>query len=122
MVATAEDTSDITRAILSVTLVSEVVTSIFDTSRFDMTVVLRVAVALTVGVLGNVSFVLRRFEFYSTLLEVLNVKDLVGEGRLQVHKEHGEGEFGAILLCIPDTGDLVAEVSISALMSAGSTE
>jgi hypothetical protein len=59
MVATAEDTSDITRAILSVTLMSEVVTSAFDTARFKVTVVLRVAVALTVGALGNISFVVR---------------------------------------------------------------
>jgi hypothetical protein len=91
--------------------VSEVVSSAFDTSRFEVTVVLCVAVALTVGALGNVSFVLRRFKFYSTLLEVLNLEDvLVGGGRLQVHKEHGEGEFGVILLNVPDIGDLVAEV------------
>jgi hypothetical protein len=34
MVATIEDTADITRAIFSVTLVSEMVTSAFDASRF----------------------------------------------------------------------------------------
>jgi hypothetical protein len=83
MVATAGDTTDITRANLSVTLVSEVVTSAFDTSRFDVTVVLCVAVGLTFGALGNVSFVLRRFKVYSTLLEVLNLEDvLAGGGRL----------------------------------------
>jgi phosphate/sulfate permease len=72
MNTTAEDTSDITRAILSVTLLSEVVTGAFDTSLFDVTVVLCVAVALAVGALTYVPFVLRRFEFYFTLLEVFD--------------------------------------------------
>jgi hypothetical protein len=44
-------------------------------------------------------------------LEVLNLEDvLVSGGRLQVNKEHGEGEFGTILLNAPDIGDLVAEI------------
>jgi hypothetical protein len=111
MVATAEDTSDFTGAMLSGTLMSEVVTSAFDTERLKVTVVLRVAIALTVGALGNISFVVRRFECNFAVLEVLELEDvLVGGGRLQVHEEHGEGEFGARLLYIPDIGDLVAEV------------
>jgi hypothetical protein len=70
-----------------------------------------VAVALTVGALANVSFVLRRLKFYSTLMEVLNLEDvLVGGGRLQVHKVHGEVEFDAILRNVPNIGVLMAEV------------
>jgi hypothetical protein len=110
MVATTEDTADITGAIFSVTLVSEVVTGAFDASRFEMTVVLCVTMSLAVGALSNVSFVLR-FKLYFTLLEVFDEVDvLVVWGWLQVHKKHGERELGAKLLNIPNAGDRVAEV------------
>jgi hypothetical protein len=48
MVATTKDTADITGAIFSVTLVSEMVTGALDASRFEMTVVLRVTISLAV--------------------------------------------------------------------------
>jgi hypothetical protein len=110
MVAATEDTADITRAIFSVTLGSEMVTGAFDASRFEMTVVLCVSVSLAFNALSNVSFVLRRYKFYFTLLKVFDKEDvLVGRGRLQVHKKHGKGELGAILLNVPNVGDHVAE-------------
>jgi hypothetical protein len=99
MVATTEDTADITGAILSVTLVSEMITVALDACRFEMTVVLRVPISRAVGALCNVPFLFRRFKCYFTLLEVFYEEDvLIVWGRLQVHKEHGERELGTKLL------------------------
>jgi hypothetical protein len=62
MVATTEDTADITRAIFSVTLVSEMITGALDATLFEMTVVLRVTISVAVGALCNVPFLFRRFK------------------------------------------------------------
>lgn len=60
-----------------------------------MTIVLGVAISLTVSTLSDISFLFGRLEFNLALLEVFNLKDIfVVQGGFEVYKEHGEGELG----------------------------
>jgi hypothetical protein len=58
-------------------------------------------IALAVGTLRNISFVVGRFKFDSALLKVFDLKDVfvVGSG-FEVNEEHGEREFGVMVLDI----------------------
>jgi hypothetical protein len=88
MIATTENTSDITRAFRSVTVLCGVITCAFDTSWFEMAVVFCVFVSLAVCALSNIPFVLGRFKFDFALLKVLDKEDvLVVRSRFQLHKK-----------------------------------
>jgi hypothetical protein len=102
IVATTENTSDIIPAFRSVTVLCGVITFAFDSSWFEMAVVLCVSISLAVCALSNIPFVLGRFKLDIALLEVFDKEYiLVVLGRFQLQKKHRKRELGAILFDIP---------------------
>jgi hypothetical protein len=70
-----------------------------------------VSISLTVGALSNIPFVLGRFKFDFSLLEVFDKEYvLVVRGTFQPHKKHGKRELGAILFDIQDVGYRASQV------------
>jgi hypothetical protein len=91
VITATADTSDLIPSFLSVALICRVVTGAFDTSCFDVALVVCVPISLLVFKLDNILFMFQRFEFYFTLLYVFYVE-------YGLDKRHGERKL--VLCCL----------------------